>query len=75
MTNQLTPKQIEDLQDGWHTAIVFGVGDFDTLHAFLTCPDCDAGGGRELWERISQQIKAQHFLSRVERELESEAQP
>ena len=71
MSEKLTPKQIEDLQDGWHVAITLGVGDLDTLHAHLTLGYCDASGKR-LWNDIAQQIKAQHFLDRVERELEEE---
>ena len=71
MSDQLTPKQIEDLQDGWHVAITLGVGDLDTLHAHLKFADCDESGKR-LWDDIQRQIKAQQFLARVRRELETE---
>ncbi len=73
MGNHLTPLQVDRLSDGWHTAIVLGMGDFDTLHAFLMCPDCDAGGGRELWDRIYQQVTSRHFLNRVARQMDGAA--
>jgi hypothetical protein len=64
MDVQLTPSQIEDLNDGWHVVVTLGVGDLDTLHAHLTLDWCD-GSGRDLWNDIQKQIKARRFLRNV----------
>jgi hypothetical protein len=65
----LTPTQYEDAQDGWHTVIVLGMADLDTLHAHLTLSYCDSSG-KELWDKIKKQMAAKRFLSDVARDLE-----
>jgi hypothetical protein len=68
---RLTPQQIEDLEDGWHIAVTLDPGDIDTLHAHLTFAHCDESGKR-LWDKVMTQIKAQHFLDNVGRDLGAE---
>ena len=66
----LTPEQIEDIEDGWHVAVTFGPFDLDTLHAALNGPYHDTFT-KDLSNRIQAQIKQNHFLSRVGREIDA----
>lgn len=69
---RLTPDQLADLDDGWHTAIVLGPFDLDTLHTALTYPGVNqqVGGTHALSERIQSQIRQQHALARVGRKID-----
>lgn len=65
MSTQLTPDQSEKLADGWHTAIVLGVADFDTLHMALTLSYCDSST-IALWENIRKQLDQLRFVRKME---------
>lgn len=60
----LTPSQLEQLDDGWHTAIVFSVGDFDVLYYALMHGDADRDT-KAIWEKIQRQFGQKRFLRKV----------
>lgn len=65
MIAQMTPDQVEKLDDGWHTAIVLGVADFDTLHMALTL-DYHDSSTVALWENIRKQLDQLRFVRKME---------
>lgn len=77
MIDHLTPDQIEKLNDGWHTAIVLGPFDFDTLHAVLTNDETNkqVGGTKQLWKEISAQLKQRHLLNLIGEMVDAIGEP